>query len=367
MTTNPIHARLISRSIEIIVDGQAASGAYLASPTFPTYQYCWFRDGAFIADAMSRVGEVASAELFFGWCNRILTDRRDQILDLVARGERDVEDVALTEHLHTRYTVDGTESATEWENFQLDGYGTWLWALDEHTRRHGRDRREFLEGVELTAAYLCTFWASPFYDWWEENGQLRHPSSLAPIRAGLIAISKWPELDESLRERARATAAQIANLIGEQGVRDGHLTKYFGTDAVDASLVACINPFALYAMDDPISRATVQKVEHDLAPAGVHRFLDDTFYGGGEWILLAGFLGWYHVEAGNRARAIELVDWMAAQADADLMLPEQVATRALHPDREAEWVQRWGPNASPLLWSHAMYLTLAHALSLTEN
>src|SRR5215217_8118368 len=113
MTTNPIHARLISRSIEVITGGQAATGAYLASPTFPTYQFSWFRDGAFIADAMSRVGRIDSAEAFFGWCDRILTDRREQVLDLVARGERDVEDVALTEHLHTRYTVDGAESGTQ--------------------------------------------------------------------------------------------------------------------------------------------------------------------------------------------------------------------------------------------------------------
>src|SRR3954470_17625890 len=163
MTTTPIHPRLISRSIEIIHGGQAATGAYLASPTFPTYQFSWFRDGAFIADAMSRVDEIASAEAFFGWCARILTDRREQVLDLVARGGRNVEDVAPTEHLHTRYTVDGRETGQAWQDFQLDGYGAWLWALDEHSRRHGRPRDAFLEGAELTVRYLCTFWSSPSY------------------------------------------------------------------------------------------------------------------------------------------------------------------------------------------------------------
>lgn len=367
MMTNPIHARLISRSIEVITGGQAASGAYLASPTFPTYQYSWFRDGAFIADAMSRVGEVASSEAFFGWCSRILTDRRDQINDLVTRGERDVEDVALTEHLHTRYTVDGEETGTEWQDFQLDGYGTWLWALGEHSRRHGRSRAPYLDGAELTVRYLCTFWASPFFDWWEENGQLRHPSSLAPIRAGLLAAASWPELDAALAERARGTAAEIAALIAAEGVRDGHLTKYFGSEAVDGSLVACITPFDLYPTDHPIAKATIERIERELAPGGVYRFLNDTYYGGGEWILLAAFLGWHHARTGSRLRAEELAEWIAAQAADNLNLPEQVATRALHPERIAEWVQRWGESASPLLWSHAMYLTLAHELGLSPG
>ncbi len=362
MTHNPTHRRLVSRSIEIILGGQAATGAYLASPTFPTYQYSWFRDGAFIADAMSRVDEIASAEAFFGWCARILTDRREQVLDLVARGGRNVEDVAPTEHLHTRYTVDGRESGQVWQDFQLDGYGAWLWALDEHARRHGRPREAFVEGAELTVAYLCTFWASASFDWWEENGTLRHPSSLAPIRAGLLAAASWPELDPALAERAVATAADIEALVLAEGLHDGHLTKSFGSTEVDASLIACFTPFRLFPVDDPVATSTIARIERELAPAGVHRFLADTYYGGGQWILLAGFLGWYHAERGDLARAHELADWMAAQATDDLELPEQVGLHALHPERNDEWVDRWGPIATPLLWSHAMYLTLATAL-----
>jgi isomaltose glucohydrolase len=56
-------ADLRTRSIDVIAAGQASSGAYTAAPTFGPYRdYCWFRDGSFIADAMSRVGETSSAE-----------------------------------------------------------------------------------------------------------------------------------------------------------------------------------------------------------------------------------------------------------------------------------------------------------------
>jgi hypothetical protein len=34
---------------------------------------------------------------------------------------------------------------------------------------------------------------------------------------------------------------------------------------------------------------------------------------------------------------------------------------------EAQWLQAWGPVASPLLWSHAMYLTLAPELGVTPD
>jgi hypothetical protein len=39
-------------------------------------------------------------------------------------------------------------------------------------------------------------------------------------------------------------------------------------------------------------------------------------------------------------------------------LPEQVLDAALYPERIAEWIERWGPVAQPLLWSHANYASL---------
>ena len=39
----------------------------------------------------------------------------------------------------------------------------------------------------------------------------------------------------------------------------------------------------------------------------------------------------------------------------------------LHPGSRDEWVARWGPVASPLLWSHGMYLILADELGITDE
>jgi hypothetical protein len=49
-------AELFQHNIHVILANQAARGAYVASPAFPTYRYCRSRDGAFIAYAMGLVG-----------------------------------------------------------------------------------------------------------------------------------------------------------------------------------------------------------------------------------------------------------------------------------------------------------------------
>ncbi|MBL8157145.1 MAG: glycoside hydrolase family 15, partial [Anaerolineae bacterium] len=42
--------------------------------------------------------------------------------------------------------------------------------------------------------------------------------------------------------------------------------------------------------------------------------------------------------------------------------PEQVGSHVLAPQVVDYWVNRWGTSASPLLWSHAMYLLLTSML-----
>ena len=134
--------------------------------------------------------------------------------------------------------------------------------------------------------------------------------------------------------------------------------KWTGSDAVDASLLACATPFHLLEPSDPIMGATVARIEERLVRGGVYRYEADTYYGGGQWVLLAGLLGWHYAQTGRAEAAWAQLRWMAQQACRD-ELPEQVAERLLAPEREQEWIERWGPSARPLLWSHAMYLTLA--------
>ncbi len=349
---------LAARSVEVIADHQHASGAFVASPTFPVYRYSWLRDGAFIADAMSRAGRVDSADHFFGWCASVLNDRAGRVDDLVERATHGGP-IGRDEHLPTRFTVDGDDSGEDWWDYQLDGYGTWIHALGAHLQRHQiQPAAEVLAAVGVSARYVGAFWGEPCYDWWEEDVGGVHVSTLAAIEAGLRTAGEL--LEKTALSR---TAQSVRQKILDSGVIDGHLIKTIGYgDRVDASLIAAMVPFATIESTSSIGRATYQRVRDDLAPDGVYRYLGDTYFGGGRWVVLAGFVGAYEARVGLDEIAAERLAWMAAQADDDGLLPEQVATDPLDADYVQPWVERWGPIANPLLWSHAMYLTLADEL-----
>lgn len=352
-------ARLARRSVEIIRENQDPGGAYLASPNFPVYRYSWLRDGSFIADAMSRAGYVASAERFFAWCARVIEARAPRIESLVER-ERTGDPIDVLEFLPTRYTVDGEESREEWTDFQLDGYGTWLWALEAHRHRHGRSIAPFLAGAALSARYLAVFWGRASYDWWEEHPDQRHTSTLASLYGGLRAAAGWKELVPDLRLLCDAAAERIRDEVRLDARRLGYLPKWLGDDAVDASLVAVATPFELVGPDDPVMAKTLAAIETELVTErGVHRYGADTYYGGGEWLLLAGLLGWHYAATGRIEDAWAELAWIAQNATGNDELPEQVSEHLLAPQCMNEWQVRWGPIATPLLWSHAMYLTLA--------
>lgn len=347
---DPALARLARRSVELIRAHQASSGAYPACPTFPPYRFCWLRDGSFIADAMSRVGQVVSAEAFFRWCAGVLEARAQTVERLVEARERG-EPVDPAEHLRTRYALDGGEPDLDWANYQLDGWGAWIWALAGHVERHGRDAGPFARAAGLSARYVAAFWEEPCYDWWEEREGI-HTVTLAAVAAGLRGAeilgvgAGEPRIEEAVR--AHST---------------GRLRSSWDEDRVDASLVAVATPFRLLPPDDPVVAGTVAAVESELVDErGVQRYLDDEYYGGGKWLLLAALLGLQYFETGREDEAYAQLEWVAAQAAPDGALPEQVPGHLLRPDRYEDWVARWGPPASPLLWSHAFLLDLALAL-----
>ncbi|BDZ46519.1 glycoside hydrolase family 15 protein [Naasia aerilata] len=356
---------LAASSLRIILASQQPSGAFPASLTFSAYRgYCWFRDGSFIADAASAAGEEEAASRFFDWCARILDDRRGQVQVIVAAAAAGAS-APDEKMLATRFTFDGREGDDDWWDFQLDGYGTWAWALAEHCRRSGIDASRWSSALELTCDYLVSSWRRPCFDWWEEHSEEVHVSTLGCVVAGLDALSELGVLDDTRRTAAARAAAEARVLIYERGVQGGHLVKWLDSGDSDASLAALISPLGVLDPASDLTGATLDTIAIDLeVDGGVHRFRADTFYGGGQWPLLSCFLGLAELARGNRGRAQTLLEWAASTAGPAGELPEQVDRHLLAPDRHQEWVDRWGPVASPLLWSSAMYLRLALELGV---
>src|ERR1051325_8606186 len=281
---------LYQRSIEIILENQSESGAYIASPNFPTYHYCWFRDGSFIAYAMDLAGQHESAHRFHQWVAERVNKRKDLVQTSLMKA-RAGQKLTEAEILHTRYRLDGTDGEPgNWPNFQLDGFGTWLWALNEHHQRSPEVDLppEFLEAADLVADYLSELWSLPCYDCWEEFPNYVHPYTLAAIYGGLRAHSELTGKDHQ-----PVTQAIRKQLL--EGVEQiGHFVKFSTSAAVDASLLGLAVPYGVVAIDDPIMLKTIEQLEATiLCDGGLHRYADDSYFGGGAWTLLTAWLGWY--------------------------------------------------------------------------
>jgi isomaltose glucohydrolase len=356
---------LYRRSLELIRAHQASTGAYVASPNFAEYAYCWFRDGTYTAYSMDLAGDYDSASRFYGWATRQVTSRAEQIERAIAAARGG--NLPVTEDLlHTRYTLDGQVGTGDWPNFQLDGFGTLIWGLDEHQAITGEAlSADALAAVDLLARYLGAMWRFPCYDCWEEFEDKVHTSTLASLYGGLNAASHL------LSSGAHAKAASdIKRFVLEHCVQGGSLCKFVGNPAVDANLLHVATPYRLLAPDDPVMQATVARIELELRwdGSGVHRYAHDSYYGGGEWVLLTAYLGWHYIERGQPERARPLLAWIEANTCADDMLPEQVLEHLNYPEMRPVWEERWGPVACPLLWSHAAYMTLSsHMARLAQD
>jgi GH15 family glucan-1,4-alpha-glucosidase len=344
---------LAAQSLALIRSGQADSGAFIASPTFGQYRYAWLRDGSFVAEALDLIGCLEEAGRFHDWVAGLIISASagiERSIAIVSAGRAP----SPADYLHCRYEVGGAVGPGDWPTFQLDGPGIWLWALAHHARSGGRLTATHLGAAALASRYLARLYDHPAYDAWEEFPNHVHTSTLAAILAGLRAA----------RELGIDDGREAETVIADRFARHpGPFTKWDGSTAVDSSLLWLVAPYGLMTPSDPAFAATLVRIEDELVSpdGGVYRYSADTYYGGGEWLLLTAALGRTYLRRdgpGDRERARRCLTWIERQASPDGGMPEQVATNALHPERIAEWEDLWGPSACPLLWSHATYLSL---------
>ena len=345
---------LVDRSRRLLSEAQSASGAWPAAPGFAPYGFSWFRDGSFIAEGASAAGLASEAEAFHAWCAGVLRREEpavDHVVEALAAGRR-LED---GEYLPARYTLDGERHDDDWWNFQVDGYGTWMWALERHLGRTGGDVAPYADAVVIATRYLVATGRDTCRDWWEENREHTHVATLAGVAAGLRAAVRLGCLPEPLARSASTTADAAEGDILGGGVLGGRLVKWLGGGDLDASLLSVAAVYDVLPLDHPVVVATADAVRRHLTDGGVHRYLADTFYGGGQWPVLASLLAWHEARTGDLEAAAARLDWVVSVADDDLRLPEQVAPM-LAPQVLDEWLERWGPSADPLVWSHGMFL-----------
>jgi GH15 family glucan-1,4-alpha-glucosidase len=365
---------LYEKSIALIKQFQHQSGAYVACPNFENYNFSWLRDGSFIAYAMDVAGEHESASKFHDWVNEVISRYGHKVEKVEAALEAG-SDLDDKDFLFTRYTLEGAEDHEDdgWGNFQYDGYGTWLWALKEHIALTG-DRSlldNFQEQIALIVRYLTLVWKLPSYDCWEEHPELLHPYSIAAAYGGLNAVLSMAEMGLERIDLGgiKQTKTEMKAYVARYGIGDAGYLKHISpiskenpllSSGVDSSLMGLAVPYGMFELEEEEMASTVQTIKKTLLShgGGVYRFLKDSYYGGGEWILLTAWLGWVESLSGDALAAKKRLAWIEDQVNGKGWLPEQVEGHLLAPEYLQHWQELWGKSATPLLWSHAMYIIL---------
>ena len=347
---------LARESVKQILKWQDKSGAYVASPTFLQYGYAWLRDGAFCALAMHLSDQTESALKFNSWVGSTVLKYENLFTEANLRledGKRVLPECAPP----TRFHMDGSVEIDHhevWPNYQLDGYGTWLAILPQIETSYSNS---LLAAVRVVAEFLVHAWSSPSYDCWEEGGDLLHGSTLLAVAGGLKAAAQITGDQNYLTEFNK-----IVRFIEKNFVVDGHFVKHLGNERIDASLAWASLPHQVYDSSHPLVLGTIQAIREQLRnpSGGVKRYIGDTYYGGGDWVLLEGLLAWTEAKNANRPFWEDSRRWISSIADSNYLLPEQLLDHVQDPQMISPWEAKWGNSANPLLWSHAMYLLMLH-------
>jgi len=352
---NPERQALAATSIRSMLDHQVSSGAFIAAREFPPYHYSWLRDGSFIAFALDLAGEREAAERFHRWVATAIARIAPAVREATERRLMGQENVAA-EMPPARFALDGSVTLDDWPNFQIDGYGTWLWSLCHHVGcwDAGPLAGELAESAELAGRYLEAVGQDPCFDCWEESGTDVHTSTLACVYGGLAAASVLTG-----STHARRKAEEVADNIASRVSNGGTFAKSSAHAGVDASLLWLAVPFGAVEVQDPVMAATASAIEEGLAlDGGIRRYKEDTYYGGGAWPLLTAWLGWYRASQGDLEAARRCASEVERRYDSAGRLPEQVGGETRDPTDYLLWVGRWGEPAADLTWSHAMYFVL---------
>lgn len=354
----------VEAAVAAMLACQQGNGSLIASADFEQYHYCWLRDSSFAAYALDRCGEHEASARYHDWASAAIAGIGEQI-DAATQRRQAGQSIGTGALPPARFRLDGTVAADDWPNFQIDGYGTWLWALREHFSRAGRGRLQagLRRSAQRAASYLDAFALDACYDVWEENGDGVHASTLACVYGGLSAAAFL--LDEPhLLRRAREVQSHVRMAAGVAG----RFCKSSASTAVDASMIWLVTPFALVDDRDPLFAATIREITEQLTfEGGIRRFPTDTYFGGGAWPVLTAWLGWHQARTGDREAALTNLAWVAAHIDEHGRLGEQFGGDRRQPDMYREWVARWGHPARELAWSHAMYAVLSTELGATAD
>jgi GH15 family glucan-1,4-alpha-glucosidase len=236
------------------------------------YRYSWIRDSTFALWGLYTLGFDSEADGFFEFVADRCQDGSELQVMYGLGGERDLTEEVLP-HLsgyEGAYPVRIGNGA-----FSQKQHDVWGVLLDS-VYLHAKSREKLPERVwPIVVAQVeeaIQHWREPDRGIWEVRGEPKHFTSskmfcwVALDRGARVAHRRG---DEALEQKWRAVAEEIHADVCENGVDDrGVFTQYYGTEALDASLL--LLPLVRFLpKDDERIKATVLAIADELTVDGL--------------------------------------------------------------------------------------------------
>jgi GH15 family glucan-1,4-alpha-glucosidase len=341
-----------SRSLYILENCVDADGAVIASPdsgsakfSGDSYNYCWWRDAAYVSMALNEVGMSQLTLKFLKFASRNQTKEG---------------------YFYHRQRPDGSWGST-WHRkpfIQLDQTSSVICAVHNYYKYTNdvASVLEFWPMVKSAAQFLVGSVTDeglprPSYDLWEERFGV-HIYTATCVWQGLLAA----ELVSDVLGKERRGWSQVAEsvkkrILSELG--DGIPPRMLDQEdrRADSSMLMLINTGLLPASSS-LAKKLVSHVETRLGKAngGLARYEGDTYWGyENPWVISTLWLAQAKMILGNYDAAYRHIEWVASTATKTGLLPEQVEANT-------------GKHLSviPLTWSHATFVSTANMYS-TRN
>ena len=236
------------------------------------YRYSWIRDSTFALWGLYTLGFDSEADGFFEFVADRCQDGSELQVMYGLGGERDLTEQVLP-HLsgyEGAYPVRIGNGA--FDQKQHDVWGVLLDSVYLHAKSRDRLPERVWPIVVAQVEEATDHWREPDRGIWEVRGEPRHFTSskmfcwVALDRGARLAHRRG---EEALEQKWRAVADEIHADICASGVDGrGVFTQYYGTEALDASLL--LMPLVRFLpKDDPRITATVLAIADELTVDGL--------------------------------------------------------------------------------------------------
>lgn len=315
------------------------------------YNYCWPRDAVFITESLDILGMKEEAEKFYKiFCKNTQSPN------------------GMWEQ---RFYVDGS-LAPSW-GYQIDETASVVYGAYKHFEytKSKKFLKETLTMCEKAIKYLKKYTEDIIeeknkmhvsYDLWEMC-EGTHLYSLAAIYAAFESMEKiydkiYDDYEENRikQEKIRKEKKEyqeiklkIKNYIAEKLYDKERKTYVRNTQdkKLDISIIGAVTPFKLYTPKEKKITNTIENIDLSLRTytGGYKRFEEDNYMNGNPWTIATLWMAEYHLQKGEKNKAIEELNYVVKSANQHGLLPEQVNNEKIKP----AWVIGLG-------WAHAMFI-----------